>query len=116
MAQDQRERERERRRGKEESETEIETQRTCLPCSLGDSALASLQFTCTGLPNAASQAIVPKLDSHWVGGAPLAPQAAQQRFIGLARASSWRSTSDWLKSTVLLYKGFAVAETLSMDT
>lgn len=59
-------------------EGEIEKQRTCLPCSLGDSALASLQFTCTGLPKAAaSLATAPKLGSHWMGGAPLAPQAAQ---------------------------------------
>lgn len=51
--------------------------------SLGDSALASLQFTCSGLPKAAaSQAIVPKLNSHWMGGAPLAPRASQQYFIG----------------------------------
>lgn len=82
-------------RQREERETEIEeremeNESSCLPCSLGDSALASLQFTCTGLPKAdASQAIVPKLDSHWMGGAPLARQAAQQYFIGLKQASCW---------------------------
>lgn len=36
---------RERARGTETEERE----RSCLPCSLSDSALASLQFTCTGL-------------------------------------------------------------------
>lgn len=65
-------------------ERERERERSCLPCSLGDSALASLQFTCTGLPKAAaSQATVPKLASHWMGGALLAPRAAQRRSIGL---------------------------------
>lgn len=50
-----------------------------LLCSIGDSALASLQFTCTGLPKAAaSQATLRELDSDWMGGAPL----AQQPFIG----------------------------------
>lgn len=88
-------------------------ERSCLPCSLGDSALASLHLTCTGLPKAAaSQAIVPKLGSHWMGGAPPAPLAAQQRFIGSVRANSWSSTSDWLRSTALLHRGFAVAEIL----
>lgn len=65
-------------------ERERERERSCLPCSLGDSALASLQFTCTGLPKAAaSQATVPKLASHWMGGALLVPRAAQRRSIGL---------------------------------
>lgn len=37
----------------------------------------------SSLPKAAaSQAIVPNLGSHWTGGAPLAPQAVQQCFIG----------------------------------
>lgn len=77
MARDQRERE------KLIKEREMRREGSCLPCSLGDSALASLQFTCSGLPKAAaSQAIVPKLNSHWMGGAPLAPRASQQYFIG----------------------------------
>ncbi|CAJ1084550.1 Hypothetical predicted protein [Xyrichtys novacula] len=60
------------------------------------------RFSCTGLPKAAaSEAIVPKLASHWLGGAPQAPQAAQQLFIGLVRASSWSSTSDWFRSVGL---------------
>lgn len=37
----------------------------------------------SSLPKAAaSQAIVPNLGSDWTGGAPLAPQAVQQCFIG----------------------------------
>ncbi len=108
---------------REKEETDIETrerggrERSCLPCSLGDSVLASLQFACTGLPKAAaSQAIRLKLGSHWMGGAPLVPHAAQQCFIGLVKAGSWSSPSDWLGSTALLHRGFTVADTLSMDT
>lgn len=102
MAEDQRHR-------KEERKTEGEKERSCLPCSLGDSALASLQFTCTGLPKAAaSQAVVPRLDSHWMGGAPPAPRATQQYFIGSGLASSWSSTSDWFRFCSLI-------QTFSLD-
>lgn len=66
MAWDQREKGM-RERGDCEEEREI----SCLPCSLGDSSLAPVQFTSTGLPKAAaSQATVPVLAPHWMGGAP----------------------------------------------
>lgn len=76
-----------------------EADRTCLPCSIGDTALAFLQFTCTGLPKAtASQAIEPVQRSDWTGGGPLAQPAAQQHFIGSVWARRWISMCDWLKT------------------
>lgn len=68
---------------------ERKRERSCLPCSLGDSALASLQLTCTGLPKAAaSQATVPKLASHWMGGAPCGSTSCT---AALYWPSSWSS-------------------------
>lgn len=54
---------------------------------------------------------MPKLTPHWMGGAPMAPLAEQELFIGLVQASSWSSTSDWFERTGLQHKAVMVAET-----